>query len=72
MNSRRIFLTSQSFIIVIVTIIAIVIVTALSTTMLQQIIGIFYASTLNAILISAIIVGSNRLLHRRLVKVQKL
>jgi hypothetical protein len=72
MNSMRIFLTSQSSIIVIVTIIAIVIVTALSMTMLQQIIGIFYASTLNAILITAIIVGSNILLHRGLVKVQKL
>jgi hypothetical protein len=70
MNNMRISPTSQGFIMIMLTVVAIAIVTALSLLLLQQIIGIFYASTVDAILITAIIVGSNRVVHKRLAKVQ--
>jgi hypothetical protein len=59
---------SQAIIIIILTLIAIAIVTALSMMTLQQIVGIFYATTLDGVLITAMIVGSSKLIHSRLIR----
>jgi len=60
---------SQGIIVIILTVIAIAIVTALSMTTLQLIVGIFYATTLDGVLVTGIIVGASRIIHGRLVRV---
>lgn len=68
MNSRIILSKNQGFVVIMLTVAALVVVTALSMIFLQQVLGIFYASTIDAILITSIIVCSSKVIHDKLVK----
>lgn len=68
MNNTKISPRSQGLIIIMLTVAVIAVVTVINMTVLQQAVGIFYASTVGAVLIAAIVVGANRLIHDRLVK----
>jgi len=48
---------------------AIVAVTLLSMTFLQQFVDIFYTATINAIIVAAIIIGAAISMHRKLARV---
>jgi hypothetical protein len=48
---------------------AILIVTFLSMTFIQQFVDIFYTATINAIVVAAIIIGAATWVHRKLARV---
>jgi hypothetical protein len=57
----------QCLIVELVAVTSIIIVTILSITILQQLVGIFYTATINSILITVIIVVAARWVHNRFV-----
>lgn len=68
MTNTTISTRSQAFIIIVFAVAAIVIVTVLSMMLLQQAIGPFHSSTVDAILITVIAVVASNLVHNRFVK----
>jgi hypothetical protein len=59
----KVSLRVQCIIVEVSSLVSIIIVTLLSVIVIQQLIGIFYAATLNAVLITAIIVVAARWVH---------
>ena len=61
-------LKTQGIAIIMLSAVAVILSTTWAVMYLGSVIGIFYASTVNAILVTSIIVGASGLIHNRLAK----